>query len=95
MAYKDENGKITIDDVAAGEDIRKIERAQSILQNALQSLRADRKSTRLNSSHTVISYAVLGLIVIWRKQQIIFAMCLLFIRRRMKCSRRLWQQRKT
>ena len=40
MAYKDENGKITIDDVAAGEDIRKIERAQSILQNALQSLRA-------------------------------------------------------
>ena len=22
MAYKDENGKITIDDVAAGEDIR-------------------------------------------------------------------------
>mgnify|MGYP006885744201 CR=1 FL=1 len=37
---KDENGKITIDDVAAGEDIRKIERAQSILQNALQSLRA-------------------------------------------------------
>ena len=38
MAYKDENGKITIDDVAAGEDIRKIERAQSILQNALQSL---------------------------------------------------------
>ena len=37
MAYKDENGKITIDDVAAGEDIRKIERAQSILQNALQS----------------------------------------------------------
>ena len=24
MAYKDENGKITIDDVAAGEDIRKI-----------------------------------------------------------------------
>ena len=36
----DENGKITIDDVAAGEDIRKIERAQSILQNALQSLRA-------------------------------------------------------
>ena len=34
MAYKDENGKITIDDVAAGEDIRKIE------QNALQSLRA-------------------------------------------------------
>ena len=40
MAYKDENGKITIDDVAAGEDIRKIERAQSSLQNALQSLRA-------------------------------------------------------
>ena len=37
---KDENGKITIDDVAAGEDIRKIERAQAILQNALQSLRA-------------------------------------------------------
>ena len=36
----DENGKITIDDVAAGEDIRKIERAQAILQNALQSLRA-------------------------------------------------------
>ena len=31
MAYKDENGKITIADVAAGEDIRKIERAQSIL----------------------------------------------------------------
>ena len=30
MAYKDENGKITIDDVAAREDIRKIERAQSI-----------------------------------------------------------------
>ena len=43
MAYKDENGKITIDDVAAGEDIRKIERAQSILQNALQSLRAAQK----------------------------------------------------
>lgn len=40
MAYRDENGKITIDDVAAGEDIRKIERAQAILQNALQSLRA-------------------------------------------------------
>ena len=40
MAYRDENGKITIDDVAAREDIRKIERAQSILQNALQSLRA-------------------------------------------------------
>ena len=39
MAYRDENGKITIDDVAAGEDIRKIE-AQAILQNALQSLRA-------------------------------------------------------
>ena len=38
MAYRDENGKITIDDVAAGEDIRKIERAQAILQNALQSL---------------------------------------------------------
>ena len=38
MAYRDENGKITIDDVAAGEDIKKIERA-------------DRKSTRLNSSH--------------------------------------------
>ena len=37
MAYRDENGKITIDDVAAGEDIRKIERAQAILQNALQS----------------------------------------------------------
>ena len=35
MAYRDENGKITIDDVAAGEDIRKIERAQAILQNAL------------------------------------------------------------
>ena len=35
MAYRDENGKITIDDVAAGEDIRK-----AILQNALQSLRA-------------------------------------------------------
>lgn len=34
MAYRDENGKITIDDVAAGEDIRKIERAQAILQNA-------------------------------------------------------------
>ena len=33
-------GKITIDDVAAGEDIKKIERAQAILQNALQSLRA-------------------------------------------------------
>ena len=28
MAYKDENGKITIDDVAAGEDIRKIERTE-------------------------------------------------------------------
>ena len=40
VIIKDENGKITIDDVAAGEDIRKIERAQSILQNALQSLRA-------------------------------------------------------
>ena len=40
MAYRDENGKITIDDVAAGEDIRKIERAQAILQNALQSRRA-------------------------------------------------------
>ena len=40
MAYRDENGKITIDHVAAGEDIRKIERAQAILQNALQSLRA-------------------------------------------------------
>lgn len=40
MAYRDENGKIAIDDVAAGEDIRKIERAQAILQNALQSLRA-------------------------------------------------------
>ena len=39
-SYRDENGKITIDDVAAGEDIRKIERAQAILQNALQSLRA-------------------------------------------------------
>ena len=36
MAYRDENGKITIDDVAAGEDIKK----QAILQNALQSLRA-------------------------------------------------------
>lgn len=40
MAYRDENGKITIDDVAAGEDIRKIEQAQAILQNALQSLKA-------------------------------------------------------
>lgn len=40
MAYRDENGKITIDDVAAGEDIRKIERAQSALQNALRSLKA-------------------------------------------------------
>ena len=40
VKYRDENGKITIDDVAAGEDIRKIERAQAILQNALQSLRA-------------------------------------------------------
>ena len=35
MAYRDENGKITIDNVATGEDIRKIERAQAILQNAL------------------------------------------------------------
>lgn len=47
MAYKDENGKITIDDVAAGEDIRKIERAQSILQNALQSLRAARQKGQI------------------------------------------------
>ena len=38
MAYKDENGKITIDDVAAGEDIRKIELGQSFLENAFQSL---------------------------------------------------------
>ena len=29
MAYRDENGKITIDDVAAGEDIRKIEQTVS------------------------------------------------------------------
>ena len=46
MADRDENGKITIDDVAAGEDIRKIERAQAILQNALQSLRAAQKTAR-------------------------------------------------
>lgn len=40
MAYRDENGKITIDEIAAGEDIKKIESAQAILQNALQSLKA-------------------------------------------------------
>lgn len=104
MAYKDENGKITIDDVAAGEDIRKIERAQSILQNALQSLRAAQTEGANSKGETAqaiydksqeLITRFKGLIVIWRKQQIIFAMCLLFIRRRMKCSRRLWQQRKT
>ena len=101
MAYKDENGKITIDDVAAGEDIRKIERAQSILQNALQSLRAaqtegaNSKGETAQAIYDKSQELIKGLIVIWRKQQIIFAMCLLFIRRRMKCSRRLWQQRKT
>lgn len=50
MAYRDENGKITIDDVAAGEDIRKIERAQAILQNALQSLRAARQKGQIRKA---------------------------------------------
>lgn len=40
MAYIDENGKITIDELAAGEDIKKIEQAQSILQDATRSLKA-------------------------------------------------------
>lgn len=40
MAYRDENGKITIDEVAAQADICKIESAQAILQDALQSLKA-------------------------------------------------------
>ena len=97
MAYKDENGKITIDDVAAGEDIRKIERAQSILQNALQSLRAAQTEGANSKGETAqaIYDKSQELINQIQRLEIIFAMCLLFIRRRMKCSRRLWQQRKT
>ena len=40
MAYRDENGRITIDEAAANADIRKIAQAQDILHNALSGLRA-------------------------------------------------------
>ncbi len=103
MAYRDENGKITIDDVAAGEDIRKIERAQAILQNALQSLRAAQTEGANSKGQTaqaiydksceLIKTRFKGSIIIWKKQQIIFAMCLLCIRQRMKCLRRLWHHK--
>ena len=104
MAYKDENGKITIDDVAAGEDIRKIERAQSILQNALQSLRAAQTEGANSKGETAQAIYDKSQELINQIQRLdsnleettnYIRMCLLFIRRRMKCSRRLWQQRKT
>lgn len=40
MAFRDENGKITIDEVAAEADITKINQAQEKLETALNALKA-------------------------------------------------------
>ena len=62
MAYRDENGKITIDDVAAGEDIRKIERAQAIydksqeLINQIQRLDNNLEETTNYIRHVLAVY---------------------------------------
>ena len=84
MAYRDENGKITIDDVAAGEDIRKIERAQAILQNALQSLRAAQTEGANSKGQTAQA--------IYDKSQELINQ-IQSIRQRMKCLRRLWHHK--
>ena len=62
MAYRDENGKITIDDVAAGEDIRKIEQAQAIydksqeLINQIQRLDNNLEETTNYIRHVLAVY---------------------------------------
>src|SRR5256885_11666320 len=49
---------VDADLLLADEVEQKVERAGELAEDELQLLAADRKSTRLNSSHLVISYAV-------------------------------------
>ena len=62
MAYRDENGKITIDDVAAGEDIKKGQTAQAIydksqeLINQIQRLDNNLEETTNYIRHVLAVY---------------------------------------